>query len=110
MHLERAHRRDDDHGIGRDSREAALDVKELLRAEVGAEARLRHDNVGELQGEFRRHDAVAAVRDVRKGTAVDEDGRAFERLHDIGLDGILEEKRQRARRAQLVSTASLAIP
>ena len=46
-------------------REAALDVKELLRAEIGAEARLGDAVIRELQSELGRSHAVAAVGDIR---------------------------------------------
>ena len=38
--LQRAHRGHDDHRVGIEARKAALDVEELLRAQVGAEAGL----------------------------------------------------------------------
>ena len=49
MHLERAHGGDDDRGGRLQARLAALDVEELLGAEVGAEAGLGHHVVAELQ-------------------------------------------------------------
>ena len=36
------------------------------------------------------------MRDVREGAAVDEGGRVLERLHEVRLDGILEERRHGA--------------
>src|SRR5665213_3618620 len=50
---------------------AALDVDELLRPQVGAEARLGHHVVGELQPGLGREHRVAAVRDVGERAAVD---------------------------------------
>ena len=44
LHLERAHRRDDHRGVGVEAGLAALDVEELLGAEVDAEARLGDDD------------------------------------------------------------------
>ena len=96
VHLERADRRDDDDGIRFQAGEAALDIEELLGAEVRAEACLRDDVIGELQRELRRHDAVAAMGDIRERAAVDEGRCAFECLHEVRLDGILEEQRQSA--------------
>ena len=97
VHLERADRRDDDNSIRLEAGEAALDVEEFLGTEVGTEACFRDDVVGELQRELRRHDAVAAMGDVRERASVDEGRRALERLHEVRLDGILEEQRQSTR-------------
>ena len=47
--LDRAHGRDDHRRVRLEARLAALDVHELLGAEVGAEAAFRDDVVGELQ-------------------------------------------------------------
>ena len=49
VHLQRPDGRDDHGARGRQAGLAALDVEELLAAEVGAEAGLGHDIVGELQ-------------------------------------------------------------
>ena len=46
VHLERAHRRHDHGGGGREPADAALDVEELLGAEVAGESRLGHHHVG----------------------------------------------------------------
>ncbi len=49
VHLERADGGDDHHRVGLQPGLAALDVEELLGAEVGAEAGLGDDVVGELE-------------------------------------------------------------
>ena len=64
VHLERAHRRDDDRGLRLEPAEPALDVEELLGAEVGAEARLGQHDVAEGEAQLGRDERVAAVRDV----------------------------------------------
>jgi hypothetical protein len=74
---------------------AAFDVEKLLRPEIGAETRLGHDVVGELQGGLCGDHRIAAVRDVRKGTAVDEGRGVFDRLDQIRGEGILEQRRHR---------------
>ena len=93
--LQRAHRRDDDRRARLQAGLAALDVDELLGAEVRAETGLGHDVVGELQRALRRDHGVAAVRDVRERTAVQEGRIVLERLHEVGLEGVLEEHRHR---------------
>ena len=70
---------------------AALDVQELLRAQVRAEARLGDDIVAQLQGHAGGRDGVAAVGDVGEGAAVDKGGGALQRLHQVGLEGVLQQ-------------------
>ena len=101
MHLERADGRDDHDAVGLEAGLAALDVEELLRAEVGAEAGFGHHVVGELQRGRRRRHRVAAVRDVGERAAVDERGRALQRLHEVRRDRVLEQRRHGAVGVQL---------
>ena len=83
--------------VGRQPGLAALDVEELLAAEVGAEAGFRHHVVGELERGRGRQHRVAAVRDVGERAAVDEGRRAFQRLHQVGRQRLLEQHRHRRR-------------
>ena len=76
---------------------AALDVEELLGPEVGAEAGLGHHVVGQLQRGARGDHGVAAMGDVGERPAMDEGRVALERLHEVGLDGVLEQHRHGAR-------------
>ena len=96
VHLERAHRGDDDDDRGFQAGHAALDIEELFGAQVRPETRLRDEVVRKLQSQSCGLDAVAAVRDVREGTAVNERGNPFEGLHKIRLDRILEQQRHGA--------------
>ena len=73
------------HSAGRDTRIAALDVQELLCAQICAEAGLGDDVVGQREAELGGHDAVAAVGDVGEGTAVNEGGGALQSLDQVGL-------------------------
>ena len=92
----------DDHGDGwPEAGLAALDVDELLRAEVGAEACLGDDVVGELEGSARGHDCVAAVGDIGEGPAVHEGGRVLEGLDKIGVECVLEQHRHGAVRVKV---------
>src|SRR5438128_863076 len=59
------------------------DMGEFLEAEVGAEARLRDDNIGELEGNLVREQRVVAVGDVAKGTGMHQRRLALHRLHDV---------------------------
>ena len=60
------------HGAGPQTRQTALDVQELFRAQICAEAGLGHSVIAQLQGHAGGGDGVAAVGDVGEGTAVDQ--------------------------------------
>ena len=88
VHLERADGGDDDRRGGLQARLAALDVEEFLRAEIGAEAGLGDDVVGELQRRRGRDHRVAAMGDVGERAAVDEGRIVLQRLHEVRLHGV----------------------
>ena len=50
------------------------------------------------------------MRDVRERAAVHERGLPFERLHEVGLEGVLEQDGHRAGRLQLLRGHRLALP
>ena len=81
--------------------EAALDVEELFRAQVGAEAGLGEDDIAERQAELGGHDGIAAVRDVAEGSAVHQRGPALEGLHQVRQHRILGRERHVARGVEL---------
>ena len=107
--FQRARRADEHRGDRAQARLAALDVDELLGAQVGAEAGFRDDVVGELERRLRRDDGVAAVRDVRERAAVHERRRLLERLHEVRLERFLHEHRHRALRVQRLGTNRLVV-
>ena len=78
-------------GAGRDTRITALDVQELLCAQVCAEAGLGDDVVGQREAELGGHDAVAAVGDVGEGAAVDDGGVVLEGLDQVRVEGVLQQ-------------------
>jgi hypothetical protein len=84
VHLERADGGDEHRGLGLDAPESALDVEELLGAQVGPEAGLGHDDVADGERGAGGEDRVAAVRDVAERPGVHEGGPALERLHQVG--------------------------
>ena len=100
--LQRAHRGDDHHRVGLKTGEAALDVEELLRAQIGAEAGLGHAVVAERHGHARGHDGVAAVGDVGERAAVHESRGALERLHEVRLQSVLQKRGHGALGLQIV--------
>ena len=91
MVLQGAHGSDDYGGIRLEPSLATFDVEELLAAELGAEARLRHDVVGELERHPRGEEGVAAVGDVGEGAAMDERRRVFDGLHKVRLNRVTKE-------------------
>ena len=90
MHLERAHRGDDDRRRRMKAGLAAFDVEEFLRTEIGAEARFGHDVIGELEGGLRRHHRIAAMGDIGEGAAMHEGRIVLERLHEIGHQRVFQ--------------------
>ena len=92
----RAHGRDDDRRRRLQPGLAALDVEELLGAEIGAEAGFGHDIVGELQRRRGRDHRVAAMRDVGERAAMHEGRVVLQRLHQVRLHGVLEQHGHRA--------------
>ena len=106
--LERADGRDEHDAVRRDAGLAALDVHELLCAEIRAEAGLGDGDVSELHGETGRLNAVAAVRDVRERAAVHERRGALERLNEVRLDGVAHQRGHRALSVQVARIDWLA--
>ena len=107
--LKRTDRGHHDHGVGLEACQAALDVEELLRAQIGTETSLGDGVVAKRQGHLSRHDGVASVRDVGEGAAVDERGRALERLHEVRLERVLEQRGHSALGVQIVSGDGLVV-
>ena len=109
MHLQRADGGDQHRAVRRDAGLAALDVEELLAAEVGAEAGFGHDVVGELERGRRRQHRIAAMRDVGERAAVDEGGRAFQRLHQVRRQRLLQQHGHGAVRLEVARAHRLAV-
>ncbi len=107
--FQRAHGRDDHRGVRFQAALAALDVDELLGPEIGAESGLGNDVIGELEGALRGDHRVASVRDVRERPAVDERGIVLERLHQVGLERVLQEHRHRPVRLEVLRADRLLI-
>ena len=93
LHLERTHRRHQYRRLGIESAGAALDVEELLGAEVGAEARFGHHDIRQREAGAGGHQAVAAVRDIAERPGVQNGRAAFERLYEIGAQRVFEQQR-----------------
>ena len=109
MHLERADGGDQHDAVGHQAGVAALDIEELLRSQVGAEAGLGDAIVAELEGHASGLHGVAAVSDVGERAAVDDGRRVLEGLHQVGHEGVLEQDRHGARHLDVLSR-DLAAP
>ena len=109
VHLERADGGDDHRAVRLQAGLAHLDVEELLAAEVGAEAGFGHHIVGELERGRGRQHRVAAMRDVGERPAVDEGRRAFERLHQVRRQRILEQHGHGAVRLDIAGAHRLPV-
>ena len=91
---------------------AALDVAELFEADVGAEARFgQHIAIfaNQLERDLVRDDGRVAVRDVGKRAGMHKGRRAFQRLHQVGHDGVLHQDGQRAAHTEVVGGDGLAV-
>ncbi len=109
MHLERADGRHQHHAGGRQPCLAAFDVEELLGAEIGAEAGLGDHIVGELERGLGGDHRVAAMRDIGERAAMDEGRVVLERLHQVRRERILEQRRHRAGRRQVLGGDGLLV-
>ena len=88
--------------------DAALQVEELLAAEVEGEAGLGDRVVGHGHRHAGGQDRVAAVGDVGERSAVDERGGRLGRLDEVGQDRLVEDRRHRAGHADLAGQHRLA--
>ena len=89
--LEGAHGGHQHAGAGCDAGIAALDVQELLGAQVGTETGLGDGVVGQRQAQLGGQHAVAAVGNVGKGAAVVAGGVVLQGLDEVRVQGILQQ-------------------
>ena len=108
--LQRADGGHDDHGVGVEAAGTALDVQELLSAQIGGKAGLGNGVLAELHRSFGGLDGVAAMGDVGEGTAMDKCGSVLQSLNQIGLDGIFQHSGHSALSLQIVGGNGLVIP
>jgi hypothetical protein len=107
--LERAYGRYDDGSVRGLAGDPALEVEEPLRSHVGAEAGLGDEEVAAAQPDSVGDDRRVARGDVAERPGVDEYGRVFERLEDVGLDGLAEQHGHRSGRVELFGRHGLAV-
>ncbi len=99
---------DDDRCRRAKSRLPAFDVDELLGAQIGAEAGLRHHIVRQFQGGARRNHRITAVGDIGKRAAVNDRRVVFQGLQQIRRKRLLQQHGHRAVRLELPRQDRLA--
>ena len=109
MPLQCAHRRYQHHGSGVQTRRDALDVEELLGAQIESETSLGHRPVGVRQRHLRGQDRIATVRDVGKRPAMDQRRNAFQRLHQVRHHGVAQQRHHGAHCLEVGSRDQLAV-
>ena len=107
--LQRFGARNDDYRGRGEAGGAALDIEELLCAEVRTKARFSDGVVGKLHRRTRGRNRIAAMGDVGKRTAVDEGEVAFDRLHEVGLEGFKKQSQKGARGTEFAAGVGRAV-
>jgi len=82
---------DQNHAAGVQTAVAALDVEELLCAQIRAETCLGHAVVAQFQRQLCGTERVAAVRNVGERAAVNQRRRMLQGLYQVRLEGILQQ-------------------
>ena len=88
MHFQSASGSYQHHGIGAQTRFAALDIKELLGAKISAKSGFGDHVVGEFERGSGCDNRVATVCDIGKRTAVDKRRVIFQGLHQVRHEGV----------------------
>jgi len=88
---------------------AALDIQELLRAQICAKARLGHNVVSQLQAQLGGNGTVAAVGNVGERPAVDDGGVMLQCLNKVRINGVFQKGGHRTRCADLPGRDRLAV-
>ena len=88
---------------------ATFDIEEFFGPEIGAETGLGHHVVRKFQRRSGGNHRIAAVRDIGERAAMDKRRVAFERLHQIRLQGILEQRGHRPLPVELARAHRFAL-
>jgi hypothetical protein len=95
--------------VGLEAAGRALDVHELLEAEVGAEAAFGDHVVGAADRDPVGDDRAVPMGDVPEGPRVDEGRGILDRLEQVRLEGVADEDGHRARRLEVVGRHRAAV-
>ena len=107
--LEGAHGSHQHAGGGGDTGIAALDIEELLRAQICAETGLGDGVVCQREAELGGQHAVAAVGNVGKGAAVDDGGVVLQCLDEVRVQRVLQQGGHGTGSANLAGGHRLAV-
>ena len=80
---------------------AAFDIKEFFHAHIGAKTRFGDHIIRQFEADLVGQDRAVAVGDIGKRTGMHEHRRAFQGLHQVGLNGIFHQHGHRAGHAQV---------
>ena len=108
MHLQALSRSHDNGEVGLETALTAKDVVEFFCAEISTETGFRNGVIRMRERHTGCEDRVTTMRDVRKGTAVNEGGSIFRSLHQVGLDSVLEEHHNCTRNTKILYGERLA--
>ena len=109
MHLQRTYCSYQHAGVRSQACLTAFDVEEFFCAQVSAESGFRNGEVCQPQGRAGGHNAVAAVGDVGKGTAVDDGRHVFQGLYQVRFYRILQQGRHGAGCVQVFRRYGLSV-
>ena len=105
MNFQRPYRGDDDDAVRLESRVAAFHITEFLKTAIGAEAGLRHQIAvvtEQTQTDLVGDNGAVSMRDIGEGARMHECWAAFESLHEIGHQGVLEQNGHCPRSPQFI--------
>ncbi len=95
------HRRHDNGRIRNQSGLSALDIDKFLGPQVGPKSGFGDHVIGKFQGAFSGDHRIAAMGDIGERTAVYHRRVVFQGLHQIGLQGFLQQHRHGTVRLQV---------
>ena len=110
VHLQRPHRAHHHRTARLQPAHPAFDVEEFLAAQIGPEARFRDNDIGQFHRRAGGDQRIAAMGDIGERPAMHQGRRALQRLHQIGLQGGLQQHRHRAIGLQIGRRHRLALP
>jgi len=91
--LQGPHRRHEDHDARVQVAVGGDDVEKLLGAQIEPEPGLGDHVIGQAERQIGAHDAARALGDVGERPAVDDRRDVFRGLHEVGQQGILQQRR-----------------
>ena len=91
VHLQRTYGSNDNSCVRLQAGITAFDIKKFFCTQVSAEACLGNSVISQLHAGLSCHNAVAAMGNISKRTAVDDCRDVFQSLYQVRLNGILQQ-------------------